>query len=414
MLRLGFRILWCLSTPTLLACGGNCPRPVTPAADRAVTEGTSGDTSPESFPLDSLDAEAPNLWGAFENEALGIQLSVSRDGDVRIAIGDSEPVVVRVEMLAEIAEEPPEEEEPPDEESIYDMQCHLLGSETLELVDVSTWEQSAGERLVVFRFEHEWALEADYGRCGGVIREERSGNASGYVLVDVAAALAVTIHTGGVSRDDSTPPMSGTSIERSCYDEVPEPPWTTEWNVVCTSVESSEIEFGSGGSERETNLELERITFQCIDDVGCEVQTMPLAEFDWRCEIAACHEGDSEGDLCPPSCYDGSEDIAEDATGELAPEDRGFHDIAGGRGWGERCYRHLQARRFSAARAACHRGLAVAEDDHVAGALRYNLGRVAEEQGEIDEARREYQRSLELRPNNRTVQRRLDGLRPSN
>ncbi len=43
-------------------------------------------------------------------------------------------------------------------------------------------------------------------------------------------------------------------------------------------------------------------------------------------------------------------------------------------------------------------------------ALHYNLGRIAEETGNETEARRQYERSLEARPNNASVRERLERL----
>lgn len=96
---------------------------------------------------------------------------------------------------------------------------------------------------------------------------------------------------------------------------------------------------------------------------------------------------------------------------QLAPEDRGFEDTEGGRGWGNRCYAHLGAGRLQQAQAACEAGLAAAEQDRVRGAILYNLGRIAEARGERREAIERYEDSLDVRPGNAIVEERLRRLR---
>jgi hypothetical protein len=94
----------------------------------------------------------------------------------------------------------------------------------------------------------------------------------------------------------------------------------------------------------------------------------------------------------------------------LAREDREFVDTRGGRGWGNRCFAHIQAQRWTDAEAACRHGLEQADDPAVRGALLYNLGRVAEGREAYEYAIELYRESLELRPGNATVQARLDEL----
>lgn len=95
----------------------------------------------------------------------------------------------------------------------------------------------------------------------------------------------------------------------------------------------------------------------------------------------------------------------------LAPEDQAFVDTHGGRDWGNRCFEHVRAGALDAAEAACERGLDLATEPSVQGALYYNFGRIAEARGDAAEARSWYERSLASRPGNRTVQQRLDALR---
>lgn len=105
---------------------------------------------------------------------------------------------------------------------------------------------------------------------------------------------------------------------------------------------------------------------------------------------------------------------ARDKVPELAREDIGFVDTARGLGWSNRCYNHLQAGRFSNARAACNQGLAapdLAPDNR--GAILFNLGQVAEKTGDHAAARLFYRESLAVRPNGAgaaTVQRALEAL----
>ncbi len=91
----------------------------------------------------------------------------------------------------------------------------------------------------------------------------------------------------------------------------------------------------------------------------------------------------------------------------LRPTDATFVDTRGGRGWGDRCFIHIQLRNWNAAEATCLRGLEVATEDETRGALLYNLGRVAEGRGLVGHAMEQYRRSLVVRPNNAAVRKRL-------
>ncbi len=124
-----------------------------------------------------------------------------------------------------------------------------------------------------------------------------------------------------------------------------------------------------------------------------------------------------ENDECPPArlCQEGHCRAAEEVVAQgdniwLAPQDRGFEDTEAGAGWGNRCFQHIRAERHDSALAACVRGLRAASAPNVRGAIIYNMGRVYEEWGSNEVARRLYQRSLEIRPGNRTVRARLDAL----
>jgi len=84
-------------------------------------------------------------------------------------------------------------------------------------------------------------------------------------------------------------------------------------------------------------------------------------------------------------------------TAVLLPEDAALNER--GKGLGDRCLAHLKADRFAAARGACEAALTHATSDAARGALHYNLGRVAEAIGDLDEARARYRESLALRDN---------------
>lgn len=73
-------------------------------------------------------------------------------------------------------------------------------------------------------------------------------------------------------------------------------------------------------------------------------------------------------------------------------------------GWAE-----YKAGNLTEAHAHTLRALALADDDKRRGMILYNLGRIAEDRGQIEEAITNYEVSLSLRPND-TVQARLDNL----
>jgi tetratricopeptide (TPR) repeat protein len=77
---------------------------------------------------------------------------------------------------------------------------------------------------------------------------------------------------------------------------------------------------------------------------------------------------------------------------------------------GDQCFAAFRSGRYDAARDLCLRGLEAGPDANVRGAILYNLGRVAEAQRASALAARYYRRSLDARPGNEVVQRRLDQL----
>jgi hypothetical protein len=81
-----------------------------------------------------------------------------------------------------------------------------------------------------------------------------------------------------------------------------------------------------------------------------------------------------------------------------------------GRDFGDRCFVHIKTERWDAARAECERGLEVAKDAKLIGALHFNMGRIAEGQGNLEDARTHYRKSLEARPDNEPTQARLKAL----
>ncbi|WAS93453.1 hypothetical protein [Nannocystis punicea] len=89
----------------------------------------------------------------------------------------------------------------------------------------------------------------------------------------------------------------------------------------------------------------------------------------------------------------------------LAPEDVGLEERRGGRDWGNRCFAHFKAKRYDAAAAACARGLELARDESVRGAMYYSLGRVAEARGNSGAAVVYYRTSLVLRYDEETERR---------
>jgi tetratricopeptide (TPR) repeat protein len=110
-----------------------------------------------------------------------------------------------------------------------------------------------------------------------------------------------------------------------------------------------------------------------------------------------------QGDACRPA---GSKPM------QLAPEDESFVDTRGGFEWGNRCFKHLKARRLANARAACQKALDMSPEPQVLGAVLYNFGLVEEADGDIQAACSYLRRSLEARDND-AVRRKYDTLQCS-
>ncbi|HWB73795.1 MAG TPA: hypothetical protein VG755_02545 [Nannocystaceae bacterium] len=79
---------------------------------------------------------------------------------------------------------------------------------------------------------------------------------------------------------------------------------------------------------------------------------------------------------------------------------------------GTQCVEHMRAKRFAEAKTACEAGLAATTKKSSRGALLYNLGRIAQLQGDIATARTRYRESLAARPKNKTVTKALAALPP--
>jgi serine/threonine-protein kinase len=79
---------------------------------------------------------------------------------------------------------------------------------------------------------------------------------------------------------------------------------------------------------------------------------------------------------------------------------------------GDACFNHWKAARYDAGRAACYQALEFAESDRVRGALYYNLCLIEQAEARLDGARWYCRKSLEVRPDNEIVTRRLEALGP--
>jgi tetratricopeptide (TPR) repeat protein len=95
----------------------------------------------------------------------------------------------------------------------------------------------------------------------------------------------------------------------------------------------------------------------------------------------------------------------------LAQRDLLFEDHADGLGWSDRCYLHLKAFRLGYAKAACNKGLASNPSLRWKGALLYNLGLIAEAEGDVCEAWSFHLRALEVLPGNKDVLNAIDRCR---
>lgn len=83
----------------------------------------------------------------------------------------------------------------------------------------------------------------------------------------------------------------------------------------------------------------------------------------------------------------------------LAPADLGFVDDRGGWGWGDRCWKSLQAGKWGWAKAECDEAMKLGPaSPNPRASLLYNEGLIAAHAGDVDEARRLYTESLRLRP----------------
>jgi hypothetical protein len=96
----------------------------------------------------------------------------------------------------------------------------------------------------------------------------------------------------------------------------------------------------------------------------------------------------------------------------LPPEDEGFVDLRGGWGWGDKCWVHIQAGKWSWAKAECDKGMAMnPASPQPRASLLYNEGLIAKAAGRVAEARRSFVESLALREHPE-VRAALDSLPP--
>ncbi|HQY64829.1 MAG TPA: protein kinase [Polyangiaceae bacterium] len=82
----------------------------------------------------------------------------------------------------------------------------------------------------------------------------------------------------------------------------------------------------------------------------------------------------------------------------LAPADLGFVDTRAGWGWGDRCWKSLQAGKWGWAKAECDEAMKLnPASPNPRASLLYNQGLIAAHAGDVDEARNLYTESLRLR-----------------
>jgi serine/threonine-protein kinase len=96
----------------------------------------------------------------------------------------------------------------------------------------------------------------------------------------------------------------------------------------------------------------------------------------------------------------------------LAPEDVALVGPGNASKLGNACFLHFRAGRYEPGRAACYRGLDLDASDNVRGALYYNLCMIEHNEGRIEQARWYCRKSLEVRPGNEAVIKRLAVLTP--
>lgn len=124
---------------------------------------------------------------------------------------------------------------------------------------------------------------------------------------------------------------------------------------------------------------------------------------------ADCGEGRCDEGACTIECsrdrYCGGERVCVEGRCE-PPCERGVTASA----WGNRCFQSVRDEEWSEADRRCRCGLGADPSSRTRGAILYNLGRAAEARSRVDAARTFYRESLDARPGNETVRRRLDAL----
>lgn len=120
-----------------------------------------------------------------------------------------------------------------------------------------------------------------------------------------------------------------------------------------------------------------------------------------RCEVQCRGPGGCDGAPCVHGRCVSAEPFSSAPVCEAGIEAARFGDL---------CWREIGAARWDEAERLCRCGLAASPAPRTRGAILYNLGRIAEERGDVPAARAFYQQSLEVRGENAEVRRRLEAL----
>lgn len=99
-----------------------------------------------------------------------------------------------------------------------------------------------------------------------------------------------------------------------------------------------------------------------------------------------------------PALEQGPNDGSDSKRPVLAPDDLGFVDSRAGWGWGDRCWKNLQAGKWGWAKAECDEAMKLSPaSPNPRASLLYNQGLIAAHAGDVAEARQLYTESLRLR-----------------
>lgn len=141
--------------------------------------------------------------------------------------------------------------------------------------------------------------------------------------------------------------------------------------------------------------------FYCIEGVCASCRS------DDDCATGRCREGRCVGECLGDVDCDGSPCVDERCLDAEAPR---CEPGLTAQQFGERCWAELGAGRLEEAERLCRCGLTLQPSSRVRGALLYNLGRIAEQRGDVHSAAARYRESLEARGENAEVRRRLEAL----